>query len=918
MAQGTQTNRLKPPNSPGNSRGSKSSKSNKNKGNNNKPWTNVPKRGRRSKKDKNPPIDANSNPNLPREQAKPKQKAAAEAAATAKAKFQGSVGNKKPGTSSLKAALSAEAGNEEDEYDQLQKIADQAAAGKKAAPNKSAATADIVLAATAKGSASSTINMDVEVSSVAGSSISKLSNQSSSTSGRLSQRGPNYIKNKRNRDNKKKKKEQQKQQANKLSNYYNKKPAANKIPDPPQEEEIIFEDQEEDKMDIDNENQDLHSTQQHQEMELGEDKIEDPDTMEAEGSRRKSQEGMELEEDQVQDADCDEEQESTIPPTVTPQEKGSSTSLTNYHEGNNQDEDGTGSTATAHAGNTEAHSTHRPRANFLRVQVRIQKVFDIELSNIEKKNEIKEMIGNALSVLQKKDHSTAIAAWDDSNLPYLTTPEHITDLTEGDTSLYFDNLTVYKGNSTHNFRIFLGFSVPWQAMDDYIQNSLDDKVYSIRKCAVQLSRTHIIGWLFPSFDSGLPIGYEGVLRQWTGTQNVGLIDQVINIGKRSEPWDAKRKRERAYHIIVGAEDAGKLKHQLHKTFSTNSLRFPMNIKLRFVPVISETNDLNSTAKVTQMRIKQGDLRAIDPTDCDFLQYDMLPKENEAWRHHITHRKLTLYDFIKMIPAPLQVKGHTVSLFHMIIRHWNESKRGSCRMVFMPRFKEVGERTTGALISCLKHTVKTWAETSYPHDQEMSKRALQKLKNCFSAKDIFEQWDAPWDSVNYCATSATDEYVLSLTAEDIDVEFDIPDKVLKDLNLNGRQTSAERAALAEARSQASSSQSSSQETISTFSTQATSSTASGQTIVAAQDTSRRRPSRSTEVTPSSSQTDSQLSREDLNSLLRILHKAKTQGVDLSQDIQSYLPTPTNAAGQTDHPTDTRASKAGGRKASSQGS
>jgi len=240
------------------------------------------------------------------------------------------------------------------------------------------------------------------------------------------------------------------------------------------------------------------------------------------------------------------------------------------------------------------------------------------------------------------------------------------------------------------------------------------------------------------------------------------------------------------------------------------------------------------------------------------------------------------------------------------------------MVFMPRFKEVGERTTGALISCLKHTVKTWAESSYPHDEGMTTRALQKLKNCFSAKDIFEQWDAPWDPVNYCATSATDEYVLTLTAENVDVEFDIPDKVMQELDLNGRQTSAERLALAEARSQASSSQSSSQETISTFSTQATSSTASGKSIVAAQDTARRRPAPSSAVTPSPSQSDSPISTADMHSLIRILQKAKSQGVDLSEDIQSYLPSPIHAAGKTDHPTDTRAPKAGGRKASSQGS
>ena len=267
------------------------------------------------------------------------------------------------------------------------------------------------------------------------------------------------------------------------------------------------------------------------------------------------------------------------------------------------------------------------------------------------------------------------------------------------------------------------------------QWSHSEKKELFRSSSIQACHVDIVGWLLYSTRSMDKETLQATLSQKVGTP-LSLRWMRINDGS---PWQKGRNTSddpRALHIECASSHSHYVETKIRQIYGSKKKKFPLHIRLRFIPSITKLLDMNSVAKFRVLMNRQDGWakQHLARSREDIVEIDMTCNGSDQ----------TLRDLIMEIKG----KDSDVPLFASIDRKWNGQ---GFNFSFHPDKLIEASMTIRGLFPRLAH--------------EHGEEAIHK---CFTPRAVVEGRRMTYDPKLGTVTTEADESIAELDDLDLDM------------------------------------------------------------------------------------------------------------------------------------------------------
>ena len=333
-----------------------------------------------------------------------------------------------------------------------------------------------------------------------------------------------------------------------------------------------------------------------------------------------------------------------------------------------------------------------------------------------------------VTMLRKVDASIIVYPWQQSKFGVL---KEITDPTRNFPSdyesirQYFNNfLPLRKGGEVFG-QVYLGFSTDFKTIRENLYWQYDDDSSArpqLWPLPLQREKTIKLGWFLYS----LPTMDREQLTQeiYNRTKvQVGLRWQMISLGKSGQLTEEQKVRA-ILHLEVDATTHHRDSPIIQKLYATVSTKkgvmdYPLGIRLRLVPVISDVLDPRAKSQVEYLRNRQDAfLKYCLSAECwDIQGLDTASDSFGGW---------TLRELILQIPV--NPSNWDIKLFVSADKQWEKQ---SIKLTFLPQYEDVARNVVASILTFCRWMVELMLE---PHliqgmDKVFTPQAVQRANEC---------------------------------------------------------------------------------------------------------------------------------------------------------------------------------------------
>ena len=364
-----------------------------------------------------------------------------------------------------------------------------------------------------------------------------------------------------------------------------------------------------------------------------------------------------------------------------------------------------------------------------------------------------------LKKLQESDNSLVMYPWkEDYNKGSVNSRKHkalqkAINLSSqpGGWKVYFDRANpVAKGGWTYP-SIFLGHNKPFDTIMDDVKWWLQTYKHGWYQRQLQCDLSCMFGWALYSVQNMNANMFWHALTTQLG---IDIGDRWRTIALPKAGSARKEHLAKALHFEVDVSHRVQATRGLRKIYGSQSLSFPLSVKLRFVPVSSATMNLKTREKAESFRLRQLQfcthmvaMRSWEILSLDTLDSSGLP---------------TIRERINTLPSTT-MPG--IDLFHTIDRSFQE---GAVVFTFHPDREEEARAMVIGLIPYLK-----WqATTGLGHLSRAETDSLHSkyVYRYFSQEAIDRSHGAVWNTDTNCVESPNNREVDAL--DEVDPGFDL--------------------------------------------------------------------------------------------------------------------------------------------------